>query len=556
VLGGENIRGIQSNHVIATIKHFALNDQETNRHWVNAVIDPAALRESDLLAFQIGIEIGQPGSVMCAYNQVNGPYACGNDFLLNQVLKKDWKYPGFVMSDWGAVYATDFAVKGLDQQSGEQADEKVWFGALLKDAVKSGAVPESRLADMTRRILHAMFANGLFEHPAERGGQIDYAAHAQAVREVAAQGIVLLRNRDNLLPLTSAAKRILVVGGYADLGVLSGGGSSQVYEPNTDWRSAIRVGGEGRVGARRNMVFHSSPPLAAIRARAKDATITFDDGRYPAAAAALARQADVVIVFANQWMIENEDAPDMSLPQGQDTLIRTVAQANPRTVVVLETGGAIEMPWIENVAAVLEAWYAGTGGADAIGDVLFGQVNPSGRLPVTFPVSRTQYPRPEIPGWGKPEREYFDAPHKEGAAVGYRWMAQTGQQPLFPFGFGLSYTRFEYKDLQVRGGKRLSLSFTVSNVGQRAGADVPQAYLVSAGGAPTLRLIGFRRVTLAPGESTRVELSVDPRLVGHFDERAHRWQVAAGAYEVAVGASAAEYPLRASARLTSSQLPP
>jgi beta-glucosidase len=304
------------------------------------------------------------------------------------------------------------------------------------------------------------------------------------------------------------------------------------------------------------MVFHSSPPLAAIRARAKDATITFDDGRYPAAAAALARQADVVIVFANQWMIENEDAPDMSLPQGQDTLIRAVAQANPRTVVVLETGGAIEMPWIENVAAVLEAWYAGTGGADAIGDVLFGQVNPSGRLPVTFPVSRTQYPRPEIPGWGKPEREYFDAPHKEGAAVGYRWMAQTGQQPLFPFGFGLSYTRFEYKDLQVRGGKRLSLSFTVSNVGQRAGADVPQAYLVSAGGAPTLRLIGFRRVTLAPGESTRVELSVDPRLVGHFDERAHRWQVAAGAYEVAVGASAAEYPLRASARLTSSQLPP
>ncbi len=556
MLAGESIRGIQSNHVIATIKHFALNDQETNRHWVNAVIDPAALRESDLLAFEIGIEIGQPGSVMCAYNQVNGPYACGNDFLLNQVLKKDWKYPGWVMSDWGAVYATDFAVKGLDQQSGEQADEKVWFGELLKDAVKSGVVPESRLADMTRRILRSMFANGLFEHPAERNGQIDYAAHAQAVRKVAAQGIVLLRNHDHTLPLTDTAKRILVVGGYADLGVLSGGGSSQVYEPNTDWRSAIRVGGEGKVGARRNMVFHSSPPLAAIRARAKGATITFDDGRYPSAAAALARQADVVIVFANQWMTENEDAPDMSLPQGQDALIRAVAQANARTIVVLETGGAVEMPWIENVAAVLEAWYAGTGGADAIGDVLFGQVNPSGRLPVTFPISSAQYPRPQIPGWGRPEREYFDAPHPEGAAVGYRWMAQTGQQPLFPFGFGLSYTHFDYKDLKVRGGKRLSLSFTVSNAGQRAGADVPQVYLVSASGVPTLRLIGFRRVTLAPGESTRVELSVDPRLLARFDEGAHRWQVTAGAYEVALGSSAAAHSLHAVASLTSSSLPP
>lgn len=556
VLGGANIRGIQSNHIIATIKHFALNDQETNRHWVNATIAPAALRESDLLAFQLGIEIGKPGSVMCAYNQVNGPYACGSDFLLNQVLKKDWKYPGFVMSDWGAVYATDFAVKGLDQQSGEQADEKVWFGALLKDAVKAGVVPEARLEDMTRRILHAMFAAGLFEHPAERNGSIDYAAHAQAVREVAAQGTVLLRNRDNILPLTDAAKRILVVGGYADLGVLSGGGSSQVYEPNTDWRSAIRVGGEGRVGARRNMVFHSSPPLAAIRARAKGAAITFDDGRYPAAAAALARQNDIVIVFATQWMIENEDAPDMSLPQGQDALIHAVAQANPRTVVVLETGGAVEMPWIESVAAVLSAWYPGTGGADAIGDILFGQVNPAGRLPVTFPVSARQYPRPEIPGWGKPERQYFDAPHNEGAAVGYRWLAQTKQQPLFPFGFGLSYTRFEYKNLKARGGKRPSLSFTVSNTGQRAGADVPQAYLTSAAGEQTLRLIGFRRVTLAPGESKQVELSVDPRLLARFDEHANRWQVAAGGYEVAVGSSAAELSLRATTRLSSLVLPP
>ena len=556
VLGGQTIRGIQDNHVIATIKHLALNDQETNRHWVDARIDPAALRESDLLAFEMGIEIGHPGSVMCAYNRVNGPYACGNDFLLNRVLKQDWSYPGWVMSDWGAVYATDFAAQGLDQQSGEQADERVWFGELLKNAVQSGRISEARLKDMTRRILRSMFAVGLFEHPADRSGAIDYAAHARVVRDVAAQGLVLLRNRDHALPLTGAAKRILVVGGYADLGVLSGGGSSQVYEPNTDWRSAIRVGGEGRSGARRNMVFHSSPPLAAIRARASGAQVTFDDGRYPAATAVLARHADVVIVFAHQWMMENEDVPDMSLPQGQDALIGAVAKANPHTIVVLETGGAVSMPWVEEVAAVVEAWYAGTGGAEAIADVLFGQVNPSGRLPVTFPASISQYPRPEIAGWGRPEGENFEAPHPEGALVGYRWLDRNGQSPLFAFGFGLSYTRFEYTDLEIRPGKPLTLSFKVTNIGDRAGGDVPQAYLTSVNGSRSLRLIGFQRLMLAPGESKAVQLSVDPRLLAHFDARANRWQLAAGVYELAVGSSAAQQSLHSSTRLTARTLQP
>lgn len=553
VLAGENIRGIQSNNIIATIKHFALNDQETNRHWVNAIIDEAALRESDLLAFQIGIEIGKPGSVMCAYNKVNGPYACGNDFLQNQVLKRDWGYPGWVMSDWGAVYATDFANQGLDQQSGEQADEKVWFGELLKQAVVDGSVPMKRLEDMTRRILHSMFEHGLFDHPQKTFSPIDYAANVQVAREVAAQGIVLLRNENAVLPL-GGNKRILVVGGLADLGVLSGGGSSQVYEPNTDWRSAIRVGGEGRSGARRNMVFHSvaNPPLAAIRARAGEAEVRFDDGRYPAAAAAMAKQADVVIVFANQWMMENEDAPNMSLPQGQDALIEVLAQANPRTVVVLQTGGAVEMPWLNRVSGVIEAWYSGSGGGDAIADALFGQVNPSGRLPLTFPTSAPQYPRPEIPGWELPEKQYFDAPHEEGADIGYRWMARTGQQPLFPFGFGLSYTKFEYEDLEVKGGRgTLTLSFTVTNVGSRPGADSPQAYLTSAAGSRTLRLIGFERVLLAPGESSTVEVSVDPRLLGSFDAGAQRWRVASGVYEVAIGASSTDHRLQASARVAS-----
>jgi beta-glucosidase len=255
-------------------------------------------------------------------------------------------------------------------------------------------------------------------------------------------------------------------------------------------------------------------------------------------------------------MTENEDAPDMSLPQGQDALIQAVAQANPRTVVVLETGGAVEMPWLNDVAAVLEAWYPGTGGADAIADILSGQVNPSGHLPVTFPRSASQYPRPQIPGWGLPEGQLFSASHDEGASVGYRWFAQKHEQPLFPFGFGLSYTRFAYDGLQLHAGKRLTLSFNVKNVGTFSGSDVPQAYLVAENGEQTLRLVGFRRVTLAPGQSTRVELTVDPRLLGHFDAPANRWRLLAGPYEVAVGSNAAEHTLSGTVRLAASVLPP
>jgi len=233
--------------------------------------------------------------------------------------------------------------------------------------------------------------------------------------------------------------------------------------------------------------------------------------------------------------------------------------------VVLETGGAVEMPWINEVAGILEAWYPGTGGADAIADILFGKVNPSGRLPVTFPRSASQYPRPEIPGWGLPEGQYFSAPHDEGASVGYRWLAHKAEAPLFPFGFGLTYTRFEYKNLAIHTSKRpsgstapgaMSLSFTVTNAGTRAGSDVSQAYLLSANGESTLRLIGFKRVALAPGQSTRVELTVDPRLLAHFDERTRSWRLAPGQYEVAIAPNAVERILTGTVRLPASTLPP
>ena len=543
-LAAESIRGIQSNHIISTTKHFALNDQETGRHVVNELIDEAALRESDLLAFELAIEGGHPGAVMCAYNKVNGPYACGNDFLLNHVLKRDWSYNGWVMSDWGAVYATDFATKGLDQESGEQLDQQVWFGAPLRAAVQSGAIPAARLEDMTRRILRSMFANGLFDYPVQRS-DIDYAAHTDIARKEANEGIVLLRNRDSALPLSAATSRILVVGGRADVGTLSGGGSSQVFPPHINPRAVIPLSaGEGEMAAWRSMVFQSTSVLAAIRAQAPKATITFNDGRYPSAAAELARQSDVVIVFATQWTTESEDVPELSLPAGQDDLIKALTAANPRTVVVLETGGPIQMPWLNDTAAVLESWYPGAGAADAIADILFGKVNPSGHLPITFPTSVGP-----LPGAGLPPQQPFDAPHPRGTAVGYRWI---DQKPLFPFGYGLSYTHFSYHNLKLVNEKTLTVSFDVHNDGPLPGKAAPQIYLTSAAGKPVKRLIGFTKVDLGSDTDQRVSVTIDPRLLADFDVNKQRWHVTPGEYRIEVGPSSAEAALTADLRVPES----
>jgi beta-glucosidase len=554
-LAGASIKGIQDQGIVSTIKHFSLNGQETSRHFANSVIDEAAHRESDLLAFEIAIEKGQPGSVMCAYNLVNGDYSCGNNHLLNTVLKGDWDYKGWVMSDWGAVHATDYIVKGLDQQSGEQLDAKVWFGAPLKEAVEKGQIPAARLSDASRRILRSMFAVGLFEKPVAPDGAIDYAANAEVARAAAAEGIVLLKNREGLLPLAGAAKTIAVIGGHADAGVLSGGGSSQVVPPGGAKR-VVPLGGEGMMGPFRSEYFNGSSPLAAIRKAAPDAKVTFDDGRYVSAAVAAAKAADIVVVFGNQWMGEGEDAPDLSLPDGQDALIAAITAANPNTVVVLQTGGPVWMPWLGQAGAVVEAWYSGAKGGEAIADVLFGTVNPSGRLPMTFPAAIDQYPRAQLPGLGLPEKTRFDVVYSEGPEVGYRRFAKTGEKPLFPFGYGLSYTTFGFANLTVTGGPTLTVSFDVANTGQRAGKATPQVYLTDAAGQPVQRLIGFDKVDLKPGETRRIALTADARVLGRFDAKANRWVLDAGRYQVGVGGASNDLALRGAANLKAGALKP
>ncbi|KMS56546.1 beta-glucosidase [Novosphingobium barchaimii LL02] len=543
VLAGAAIRGVQSNHVISTIKHFALNGQETGRKYVDVKIAPGAAHESDLLAFQIGIEQGQPASVMCAYNRVHGAQACDSDWLLNKVLKQEWGYKGFVMSDWGAVPSIQTAINGLDHQSGEQLDPGVFFGSQIAGKAAADKAWSARLDDMNRRILTAIYAAGLDKYPAPPGGAIDWDAHALVAEDVAKQGIVLLKNEGGVLPLARTAKSIAVIGGYADGGVLSGAGSSQVMGKGGP-AVKLPVAGSGIWAGFISESYHRSSPMAAIKAQAPGATVLYRQGQYIKDAAELAARSEVAVVFATQWMTEGLDVPDLSLPRGQDALIEAVAAANPNTIVVLETGGPVKMPWLGKVKAVVEAWYSGARGGEALASVLFGDTNPSGRLPVSFPADESQLPRPRLDGsdWvepdfgGNPKGGKDNLPTDydiEGSDIGYRWYARTGAKPLFPFGYGLSYTTFTQEKPAVKG---LSASVTVTNTGQRAGADVVQLYLISRAGENKRRLVGFGRVELAPGASRKVAMTIDARLLADWKDGG--WTVPAGDYAFAVGSDA------------------
>jgi beta-glucosidase len=560
VMAGSLIEGVQSGHIISTIKHFALNAQETDRVVLDARIDPAATRESDLLAFEIAIERGRPGSVMCAYNQVNGSYSCENDWLLNEVLKTDWGYPYFVMSDWGAVHSTvRSAMGGLDQESGEQLDTENFFEGPLSKAIADGVVPKARLDDMARRVLTSIFARGLADKT-DVSEPVDFAASDRTALAIALEGTVLVRNQ-GLLPLAADTRSIVVIGPHADRGVPSGGGSSQVIP-----RGGIAV--KEKIGENQALVLDPGAPLEAIRVQFPHARVDFDDGSVPARAAEAAAKADAVVLFVDQWMTESGDAQSLQLPGGQDRLVEAVTRANPRTAVVLETGGPVLMPWLEKTGAVLEAWYPGQKGGEAIAEILSGAANPSGRLPITFPISEDQLPHPKIQGdpgapigpvgRGGHYGAIFTAMYDEGAAVGYKWFVERGEQPLFPFGFGLSYSTFALSELAVKASDHtVTVKATVRNSGDHAGTAVPQFYLTGPNGANILlRLVGWDRVDLEPGELRQVAVSIDPRLLATFDEGARRWRIRAGVYELIAGFDSQRRELTADFELQPASLPP
>ena len=541
-------KGVFSQHVMNDIKHYALNDQETGRTVVNALLDKKALRESDMLAFEVSIAIAEPSAVMCSYNFYEGDHACENDYLLNEVLKKDFKFKGWVVSDWGATHSTvKSALNGLDQ---EMPGDENYFNAPLKKAVEGGQVPTARLDDMVHRILRSMFAAGVVDDPPVRT-VVDPFRGRDDAQHIAEESIVLLKNSDHVLPLkASASNSIAIIGSHADVGVLSGGGSAQVDAPGGN-AADPKAGGSGWT----EHVYFPSSPLKNIQTHSPHASVRYADGVDVAAAAQLAKSSAVAIVFVNQPMQEGMDAVTLSLPDNQDALVEAVAKANPNTIVVIENGGPVSMPWVEHVKGVVEMWYPGIGGAQALANILFGDVNPSGKLPVTFAKDESQLPHPVVPGLEGvppgPNQEHKVGPfdvnyNSEGARVGYKWFESTNKQPLFPFGFGLSYTTYTYSGLTVDDSKR-TVHFTVRNTGKQEGTEIAQVYVALPAAAKEnyKRLAAWQRVKLAPGESKEVTLPLHPLSLTVFNTDQNGWQLLPGEYNVTAGPSSSETPLKA-----------
>ncbi len=541
-LVGNLMKCEQAQHVLGDIKHYAVNDQESGRNEVNAVIGKRAMRETDLLAFEIGISIANPAAVMCSYNAVNGDFACENKYLLTDVLRKAWGFKGFVVSDWAGTHSTVRASHaGLDN---EQPFD-TFYGEKFKQAVQANEISMEELNEHVHRILRSEFAAGIVDYPVQKS-VVDVEAGFETARHIAEQSSVLLKNEGGILPLDRDKLRsIAVIGTHADTSMISGGGSAQVDPP-------------GRPPSRwLEHVWFPTSPLKAIAAKAPGAKVRFDSGADPASAAELAKNSDVAIVFAYQWESEGMDLPDLSLPENQDALISQVAAANPRTVVVLESGTAVTMPWIDRVAGVLEAWYAGSKGHEAVANILFGDVNPSAKLPMTFPRSVDDIPHPKLvtppPANRQPGHENADAKptfevhYDEGLKVGYKWYDAENKPVLFPFGFGLSYTTFVYSGLKVSPGPETAVTFTVKNTGSRPGAEIAEVYaaLPENAGEPPKRLVGWSKVRLAPGESREVTVSVNPKYLSVFDEASDNWKLIPGRYKFMVGGSSKSLPLSA-----------
>jgi beta-glucosidase len=531
---GARIRCEGAQHVISDIKHYAFNDLESGRQEADVHINERAAHESDLLAFELGIRYGHPNAVMCSYNGVNGVYACENPWLLTEVLRREWGFRGFVISDWGGTHSTIAAsAAGLDQEQSLDT----YYGAALKRDVESGKIPMSELDQHVLHVLSAEFASGIVDDPVQRA-VVDPRHGFEVARRAEEQSAVLLKNDGHVLPLNRETLRsVAVIGLNADTGMISGGGSAQVDPPGA------------RPGGAKTPVWFPPSPLSALKAKAPAAEFCFSTGESIADAVAKAKQADIAIIFAWQWTREEMDLPNLSLPDNQDKLIAAVATANPHTIVVLETGSAVTMPWLEKTPAVLEAWFAGTSGADAIANLLFGDINPSGKLPMTFPLSEDELPRTSIAQPQPPVvngKLSFSVDYNiEGAAVGYKWYDWKHKPVLFPFGFGLSYTSFRYSNLRV-SEDGMQATLTLTNTGMCKGAEIAEIYVYvpSTVGEPWKRLAGWQKIELRPGEKRQVRIQLEPLAMSVWNETRKKWERPAGTYRVAVGSSSEDLPLQ------------
>jgi beta-glucosidase len=507
--------------MIANVKHYLANNQEAQRMSIDEQIGERTLREIYMPAFEASIKEAHSASLMCAYPKVNGAFNCENAPLLKDVLKKEWGFDGFVISDWGATHSTvPSALNGLDLEMPTGR----YFADDLKKAVESGAVPVAAIDEMLVRRFAKMMEFGLFG-PQPKPVPVPAFEHGAIARSIAGQSMVLLKNDANLLPLDGAAvTTIALVGPYAVRPETGGGGSSHVVP------------------------IYAITPYDGLQAAVNSRTrIAVLDGNDIAAAVAAASRAQVAIVMVGDQDSEGRDQ-SLELPAAQNQLIAAVAKANPKTIVVLKSGSAILMPWLNDVSAVLEAWYPGEEDGNSVADVLVGKVNPSGKLPLTFPrsVSDTLAANPDqYPGAGGAVH------YSEGLDVGYRAYAAHSTKPLFPFGYGLSYTQFSFDGLKVSqqpGSANAIVNFRVTNTGKHAGAEVAQLYLgfppIAEGNEPPLQLKGFRKIMLNPGESKPVELKLDARSFSYWSEKTHAWQIVTGTFQIMAGDSSANTPLK------------
>lgn len=520
-LGASMIQGIQHNGIIAEVKHFTANNQEANRFAVDERISDRTLHEIYLPQFFTAVTKGRAGSVMCAYPQVNGAFACQNDDLISTVLRGQWGFDGFVQSDFGAAHSTvPSALAGMDLEM----PTGVFYADAMKQAIQSGQISENAIDTMLVRRFTVMIEFGLFDRPLTES-PIPVATDGTFARAAAEEGTVLLKNSGGQLPLNPATtKSIAVIGPFAGAAMTGGGGSSHVVP------------------------LYTVPPVQGIQNRVPGSVVNVADGKDVMAAANLARSSSVAIVMVGDNETEGTDRPNLSLSGNQDQLIEAVAAANPHTIVVVKSGGPVLMPWVGQVSSVVEAWYPGEEDGNVVAAVLFGDANPSGKLPITFPKAQTDLPTQtaqQYPGVNGV------ADYSEGLDVGYRWYDAKNIAPLFPFGFGLSYTSFALHDLRVspvpdRDG-RVTVSVDVTNTGKRAGTDVAQVYLTdpASAGEPPLQLKGFQRVRLNPGQTRRVGFTLDRTAFSIWNSAAQRWSVVDGHFTVRAGDSSASLPLHA-----------
>ncbi|HEY2480759.1 MAG TPA: glycoside hydrolase family 3 C-terminal domain-containing protein [Caulobacteraceae bacterium] len=693
-LGAAYVEGLQGEGVGASLKHYAVNNQEVGRMTVNAVVDERTLREIYLAAFETVVKRTNPWTVMASYNKINGPYATENHRLLEDILKGEWAYDGVVVSDWGAVHATAAAANGGNDL--EMPGPARWFGDELLAAVRSGEVAPGRIDDAARRLVRLVLRTGVLDGRSRPPGELRSRRHRQIAARAAEEAVVLLKNEGELLPLDPAAlRRVAVVGPNAAVRRIQGGGSSHVrpgrrtsmlqaieellagetdvvfaeggdnepvppaaraamfspdgarglaglqveyfaargfdeapfkvqnereigklvstnssnqlgagigalrwsgwFWPERDGRHefSLRAPGAGRLLLdgqafidEATSAVHDTWDVGGAPAPRRIATVELDAGRsYPVVieyvrptetgdiaweyvgvgvrqptgsvdeAAALAARCDAAIVVIGASSVsegEGYDRADLDLPGDQNALVEAVLAANPRTVVVLVGGAPYALPWIDHAPAVVVAWLGGEEGPDATARILFGQAEPSGRLPVTFPRCIEDTPaHPWYPG-GE------DAVYGEGLFVGYRHFDRAAEAPMFPFGHGLTYTRFVYSDLtaaeEAQVGEDVEISFSLANVGQRPGKETAQLYVRPRGPSverPVKELKGFAKVELGPAESRRVRLKLQPRDFSFWDPERGAWVAEAGSYDLLIGGSAADIELQATVRLTS-----